>query len=132
MQPRYLATFIALAASALAAGAASAADNQAGTPLAPKDAAGPWTVESGGHPICVIQLLATKAGNAGFAVRTPGDCGGALPTSIAGWTPTGDGMALVGSDGQVVLAFNRWSNSLFVSHRASGIDLQLQRGGPNA
>jgi hypothetical protein len=29
-----------------------------------------------------------------------------------------------------VIAFNRWSNSLFVSHRASGADIQLRRGGP--
>jgi len=32
--------------------------------------------------------------------------------------------------GQPVIAFNRWSNSLFVSHRASGVDVQLKRGPP--
>jgi hypothetical protein len=32
----------------------------------------------------------------------------------------------------VVLSFGRWSNSLFVSHQASGVDIQLQRGGPHA
>ena len=47
---------------------------------------------------------------------------------MTGWAPTGDGMALTGSDGHVLIAFSRWSNSLFVSHRASGFDLQLRRG----
>jgi hypothetical protein len=31
-----------------------------------------------------------------------------------------------------VIAFNRWSNSLFVSHRSSGVDIQLKRGAPGA
>jgi hypothetical protein len=40
-------------------------------------------------------------------------------------------MSLVDSDGQTVLGFSRWSNSLFVSHRSSGVDVQLKRGAPN-
>ena len=44
--------------------------------------------------------------------------------------PTKDGMQLIGADGQPVIAFHRWSNSLFVSHRSSGVDIQLRRGGP--
>jgi hypothetical protein len=39
-------------------------------------------------------------------------------------------MALTDPGGKTILAFHRWSNSLFVSHRASGVDVQLRRGGP--
>jgi hypothetical protein len=31
----------------------------------------------------------------------------------------------------VLASFNRWSNSLFVSHRSGGVDVQLMRGGPH-
>ena len=37
-------------------------------------------------------------------------------------------MRLVSADGAPLLSFNRWSNSLFVSHRSSGVDVQLRRG----
>jgi hypothetical protein len=119
-----------LAALALIAGAASAADNEAGVPLSPTDAPGGWTLESGGHAICLVELSGQKAGDAGFAAKAPGDCGAAFSGTLAGWTPTADGMALTAADGHVLVAFNRWSNSLFVSHRASGVDIQLQRGSP--
>ncbi len=122
---------IAAAVAVFDTGRVLAADHEAGVPLAPSDAAGPWTLESSGHAICVVKLSAAKSGNAGFGFTAPATCGDALPAGIAGWAPSGDGMALTGADGGVVLAFNRWSNSLFVSHRASGVDLQLQRGGPN-
>jgi|SRR5579872_2340180 len=118
-------------AAALAAGAAAAADNEAGVPLTPAEAAGAWTLESGGHAVCRVELSPRRAGDAGYGAQASGDCAGALPAGVAGWTPTGDGMALTGRDGHVLLAFNRWSNSLFVSHQASGVDIQLQRGGPN-
>lgn len=111
-------------------GAAIAEDNQAGTPLVPAEAAGVWTLQSAGHAICTVTLKADKAGDAGFGLARDANCGEALPATAAGWSPTGDGMAINGSDGKVVLAFNRWSNSLFVSHRASGADLQLKRGAP--
>jgi hypothetical protein len=127
----FLAAGAALAIG-LCAGPALAADNEAGVPLSPNDAAGPWTLESGGAAICTIKLSATKAGQAGFRVAAPASCGDALPAGAAGWTPTADGVALTGSDGKVLIAFNRWSNSLFVSHRSSGADLQLKRGGPGA
>ena len=110
---------------------ALAADNQAGTPLTPVDGAGAWTLESGGRAICVLKLGREKAGDAGFAVQIPATCGDVLPAGVAGWAPTADGMSLIGADGQNRIAFNRWSNSLFVSHRASGVDIQLRRGGPN-
>jgi hypothetical protein len=112
-------------------GFAVAEDNQAGVPLNPAEAAGAWTLESNGNDICTLTLKATKAGSAGFGLAH-GQCSDILPASVAGWTPTGDGMAITGADGKVLLAFNRWSNSLFVAHRASGVDLQLKRGGPGA
>ena len=37
-------------------------------------------------------------------------------------------MALTGADGQVLLPFDRWSNSLFVSEIGSARDVQLMRG----
>ena len=121
----------AMAGAALvSAHPATAADNQAGVPLAPADAAGPWTLESGGHAICTLTLGAQKAGSAGYAVKAPAACGGALPANTVAWAPEGDGMKFVSADGQRVMGFGRWSNSLFVAHRASGEDVQLKRGGP--
>jgi hypothetical protein len=119
----------AVAALALGAGTALAVDHEAGVPLTPEEAAGTWTLESQGHPICLVKLGGERVG-AGFAASAPDACSGALPAGVAGWTPTADGMALTRGDGQVLIAFNRWSNSLFVSHRASGTDLQLMRGLP--
>ena len=109
---------------------AMAEDNQAGIPLSPADAAGAWTIESDGAAVCTLTLTARKAGDGGFALD-PGGCRSLL-AGAAGWTPTSDGMAITGADGQVLIAFDRWSNSLLVSHRASGADLQLKRGGPEA
>ncbi|HEY5072233.1 MAG TPA: AprI/Inh family metalloprotease inhibitor [Caulobacteraceae bacterium] len=111
------------------ASAASAEDNQAGQPLDPKDAAGAWTLQSQGATICVVRLSARRAAS-GFGFQGSPQCGEALPHGAVGWRPTADGMALVGADGASLIAFGRWSNSLFVSHRASGIDLQLKRGLP--
>jgi hypothetical protein len=127
-----IAACLAAAATVSAAGAALAADEEANVPLAPSDAAGPWTLESGGQALCTVSLTKEKAGNGGFALKVPANCGDNLPPNLAGWAPTADGMSFVGSDGKVLVAFNRWSNSLFVSHRASGVDIQLQRGGPNS
>ncbi len=115
-----------LAGAGLLAGAsiAIAEDNEAGVPLKPAEAAGPWTIESGGHALCTLTL------GAGHTVKAPATCGDVLPTTPTGWQPTKDGMQLVGADGQPVIAFHRWSNSLFVSRRSSGVDIQLRRGGP--
>jgi len=124
-------TLSLVAISALAATAVVAADHEAGVPLTPAEAAGAWTVETGGHAICMIQLSAEKSGNAGFGATPGANCGDALPSGIAGWAPTSEGMALTGDDGKVLVPFNRWSNSLFVSHRSSGTDVQLMRGGPS-
>jgi len=119
-----------LAASALlgAAPTALAEDNQAGLPLAPSEAAGPWTLAAGGHDICVVTLSARKTGSAAYAAQAPASCAAGLPGAVAGWQPTADGMRFVSAGGAPLTAFNRWSNSLFVSHRASGVDLQLRRG----
>ena len=117
-----------IAAIALAATAADAEDNQAGTPLAPGEAAGAWTVQSGGHDICVLTLKTQRSG-AGYAVTPPATCYRVLPGRPVAWRPTRDGMQLLKADGTPVLAFNRWSNSLFVAHREEGIDVQLRRGG---
>jgi hypothetical protein len=108
-------------------GFAVAADHEAGVPLTPAEAAGPWRLSSAGADICTVTLAPRKAGDAGFSAAAAESCGDALPAGVAGWAPTGDGMALTGTDGKVLIAFNRWSNSLFVSHRSSGADLQLRR-----
>jgi hypothetical protein len=107
-----------------------AADTEAGVPLTPQEAAGAWTLESGGHSICVLKLDARKSA-AGFGAEVPATCGDALPAGLAGWAPAAHGMSLVGADGQPLIGFSRWSNSLFVSHRSSGVDIQLKRGAPN-
>ena len=115
---------LALACLALAP-TAFAADNEAGVPLSPAEAAGGWTVETGGHAVCMITLTASHGATVGNG------CGDALPAGITGWAATADGMALTDTGGQVLAPFNRWSNSLFVSHRSSGVDVQLMRGGPH-
>ena len=110
----------------LLARAAMAADHEAGVPLTPAEAAGAWTVQTGGHAICIIQLSADH----GAALAQ--NCGDSLPAGVTGWTSTADGMALTGAGGAVLAPFNRWSNSLFVSHRSSGTDVQLMRGTPHS
>ncbi len=113
-----------------APGPCPAQDHEAGAPLTPAEAAGSWTLESGGHSICVLKLDAQKTA-AGFGAQVPATCGDALPAGLVGWAPAAGGMSLVGADGRVLIGFSRWSNSLFVSHRSSGVDIQLKRGGPN-
>jgi hypothetical protein len=111
-------------------GGAGAEDNQAGTTLTPGEAAGAWTLQSAGHPICIVTLRAQKAAGAGFALDRPASCGDALVGAVA-WSPAADGMTVNGADGQVLIAFRRWSNSLLVAPRSTGEELQLQRGGPS-
>ena len=53
-----------------------------------------------------------------------------IAAGVTGWATTPDGMALTGQGGAVLAPFNRWSNSLLVSHRSSGVDVQLMRGTP--
>ena len=115
-------TLIVLAALA-AAGAAYAADNEAGVPLSPAEAAGAWTISSEGQDLCTLTL------NASHGVKSSSACNSALSGAPASWQATADGVQLLGSDGKQIMAFHRWSNSLFVSHRRSGEDIQLRRGG---
>jgi hypothetical protein len=119
-------------AALVSVGVAAAADNEAGVPLTPAEAAGAWTVETGGHSICILSLGTRKVSTIGYSVEIPSTCSEALPTGAAAWAPAAGGMKLVTTDGQTVLAFGRWSNSLFVSHRSSGVDVQLKRGPPNS
>ena len=115
----------ALGAAALLAGAAAAqtGDNEAGVPLTPAEAAGSWAVASQGKDLCTLTL------GAAHSVKAPSACNDAVGGNPTGWQPTKDGMQLTGAGGQQMLAFHRWSNSLFVSHRSSGVDIQLRRGG---
>ena len=130
MKPLLIAA--ALGLTAAGAGAAQAQDqvgpddHEAGVPLTPAEAAGAWTVATGGRDVCQLTLTAAHG------VKAPSSCAAALPTSPAGWQPTRDGVQLTDAGGQPVLAFHRWSNSLFVSRRSSGVDVQLRRGGPVA
>ncbi|HWE99299.1 MAG TPA: AprI/Inh family metalloprotease inhibitor [Caulobacteraceae bacterium] len=122
-------TLVMLFAAALASPAiAQTGDHEAGVPLTPAEAAGAWVLESGGHSLCALTLGTAKTGG-GYAVKRAADCTGNLPGQPVAWAPTGDGMKLVSASGQTVLAFGRWSNSLFVAHRSSGVDVQLRRGG---
>jgi hypothetical protein len=115
-----------LAAAGLLAGlpAAAAEDHEAGVPLTPAEAAGAWSVSSNGQDLCILTL------DANHGVKAPHSCDDALPGRPTSWQPTKDGVQLIGS-GQPV-EFHRWSNSLFVSHRSSGVDIQLRRGGRGA
>lgn len=109
------------AATLLAGGSATAADNEAGVPLSPAEAAGVWTLASNGQTLCLLTLRRDHG------ARALGSCGSALSAPPTGWTPAPDGMRLLGSDGTTLLNFHRWSNSLFIAH-APGGDLQLRRG----
>jgi len=124
-------SLIAGACAALAigvAGAAFAACEEAGVPLSPSEAVGSWSLESAGHTLCVVKLGGEKA-SGGYALQAAPDCQGALPGQPVAWTPTRDGVGLVDASGQTFIRFNRWSNSLFVSHQSSGVDVQLRRRG---
>ena len=114
----------------MAPGAGRAA-SLAGTPLTPSDAAGPWTLESSGRTLCVLSLGRDKSA-AGYALKVPASCGDAVPATVAAWAPEPDGMKFISADGQTVIGFNRWSDSLLVSHRSSGAEVQLKRGPPNS
>lgn len=103
-------------------GPAFGADHEAGVPLAPAEAAGAWTLSSGGQAVCMVTLTSNHGVKAGE------DCAPALASRPTAWAPTADGMRLVGPGGQTVAAFDRWSNSLFVSRINGRADLQLRRG----
>ena len=103
---------------------AAAEDNQAGVPLSRVEAPGSWTISAGGKDLCTLTLAADQT------VKAPETCADVMLTRPTTWEPTRDGMRLLDVQGQPLVAFNRWSNSLFVAHRASGLDVQLRRGTP--
>jgi hypothetical protein len=118
----------AATALTLAAGGALAQDGPQ-TPLRPADAGGTWTLETKGADVCRLELSGEAVTAGVYGAKVPAACGDLVPAGVQGWAPTADGMALVGQGGARLIAFNRWSNSLFVSHRSSGEDIQLRRGG---
>jgi len=104
----------------VAAGSALAEDNEAGVPLTPAEAAGVWTLSTGGRDVCTLALTAAHG-------VKPGQGCASLIGSPTSWQPTSDGMTLMGDK---TIGFHRWSNSLFVSRRETHLDVQLRRGGP--
>jgi hypothetical protein len=121
---------IVLAASgAVAPVHAASIYEEAGVPLAPREAAGAWTLQANGRPVCVLELGARRIAPGVFELRAPPSCNEALPAAVAGWAPESDGMSLVDAGGRSVIGFGRWSDSLLVSHYASLEDVQLERGG---
>jgi len=99
----------------------------AGAAPKPGEVADAWLLESHGQIICRLTLShrATRAGP--YGAEIPADCRGALPAGAAGWKPITDGITLVAADGAVLIAFERWSESLFVSTGSGAPDLQLAR-----
>lgn len=128
------AAWLGLASSATQAqtppSAAPSVHDEADVPLSPRDAAGAWTLEANGHAVCTLRLGKGKASGGSYALEIPQSCGEMLPPAVKAWAPTDQGMALTDQDGQAVLGFRRWSNSLFVTYHSSGSNLQLKRGGP--
>jgi len=120
---------LAAALSAMPAAAQGGlGDHQAGIPLQPADAASQrWTLESNGRNVCQVGLTAEPAGNGAYRAMVGPDCGGTLG-AVAAWRPMSDGAAVLDGSGQVLIHFNRWSNSLLVAPRRAGVDLQLRRG----
>ena len=121
---------IGVAAWLVLPGFAMGEDNQAGTPLTAADATGTWTLQTQAGALCGVSFSAIKVPGAGYGVKIPAACGTALPAGAAGWTPTAGGMAFTGSGGEVLMNFDRWSNSLLVAHRGDNNDLELRRGAP--
>jgi hypothetical protein len=133
LAPAALAFGFALVAGAATGQSAPPSDPQAGTPLQPSDAAGMWTLSSKGGAICTLTLTNKPDARGIYAVVVPQNCREAYAMGpVNSWKPTGDGMAFTAGNGATVVAFNRWSNSLLVSKRRSGADLQLMRGPPSA
>jgi hypothetical protein len=119
---KFLAIAAGLGGALLLTGQAFGFDHEAGVPLTPAEAAGGWTLSSGGHAVCMLTL------GRRHTVRASSSCAAALPGAPTAWAPTANGMRLLGADGQTVVAFDRWSNSLFVSQISGHADLQLRRG----
>jgi hypothetical protein len=105
------------------------ARDSVGVPLAPKEAAGAWTLESQGRSICRVTLSDHLIGPKLYDLAIPADCGQLLPSGVAGWKSVVGGMVMVDASGRVLVDFNRWSPELLVTARASAsLDLALRRG----
>jgi Protease inhibitor Inh len=94
------------------------------------DAVGPWTLESEGRAICVLDFDKERVSAASFALTVPMACGNALPSNLVAWAPAPGGVRLVGWDDSSLMDFSRLSDGRLVSDRSSGANLQLQRRGP--
>jgi len=111
----------------LPAPVALAADNEAGVALTPAEAAGSWTLESSGRSICVVQLDAKKTPLAsGFRFR---DMWRRSAAGLVGWAPRRRDEP-GGRGWRRADRLQPLEQRLFVSHRSSGVDIQLKRGGP--
>jgi hypothetical protein len=115
---------LAVAASAALSLAATGALAQ--PPATPSEIPDSWDLQSHGHVVCRLTLSGRATHGGAYGAQIPEACRGALPPGAAGWTPTPGGIALVAPDGSVLVNFDRWSESLFVSTSA-GPDLQLAR-----
>jgi hypothetical protein len=96
-------------------------------PASPGAVADAWQLQSRGRVVCTLELYGRAPKGGPYAAEIPSDCRGALPPGVVGWKPTPEGIALVARDGAAVVAFERWSESLFVSTGAGAPDLQLAR-----
>ena len=128
--PALVASLLATTLVAAPWRACAAPDDQPPAPLTSAEAAGPWTLESDGRPICELDLGREKISHSGFALTVPLACGDALPSNLVAWAPAPDGVRLVGWDDRALLGFSRLGDGRLVSHRGDGADLQLQRGDP--
>lgn len=131
MRMSVIAASLGAAAFYTAPSSALAADDHAVAPAAPADATGPWTLAADGRPICVLNLNKERVSRGSFALTVPLACGDALPNNLVAWAPSPNGVSLVGLVDGSVLGFSRISDGRLVSHRSSGGDLELQRGGSN-
>jgi hypothetical protein len=91
------------------------------------DVADAWQLQSHGHTVCRLTLSGRPTRAGPYGADIPEACREALPAGAAGWTPIPDGLALVAAYGAVLVAFERWSESLYVSSGAGAPDLQLAR-----
>jgi len=90
------------------------------------DIADAWLLQAHGQVLCRLTLSGRASHGGPYHANIPADCRSALPAGATGWKPTPDGIVLVAADGEVLVAFARWSESLFVSS-GPGPDLQLAR-----
>ncbi len=116
-------TRILLAAAALAALAGPAL----AAPAQPREMADTWLVQSHGRVLCHVRLSGRPGPGGVYGLRAPAGCADVLPASVAGWSPTPQGLVLVANSGAPELSFRRWSESLYVTDGDGAPDIQLSR-----